>query len=267
MKRAAHHRLPLPSRSPSPARLAWAGMVAGTLLGLLMFAPARWLAAAIPLHSPVQLGDARGSLWQGSARLWLQAGPGSRDRATLPQRLQWQLRWTASGPGLHLQADCCTPQGVRLALGWQAAAPVLRMEDALSLWPAELLAGLGTPWNTIEPSGRLALRTQGLTVQLGTQGLRPAGQLTLEVQDLGSALSTLQPMGSYRLELRTGERATVQLQTLRGDLLLSGQGSWQGSGLSFRGEARAAPGREDALGNILNIIGKRDGARTLISLG
>ena len=37
--------------------------------------------------------------------------------------------------------------------------------------------------------------------------------------------------------------------------------------MRFDGEASAAPGREDALSNLLNIIGRRQGARSLITLG
>jgi general secretion pathway protein N len=35
----------------------------------------------------------------------------------------------------------------------------------------------------------------------------------------------------------------------------------------FRGEASAAGGNEAALSNLLNIIGKRQGARSAISIG
>jgi len=38
-------------------------------------------------------------------------------------------------------------------------------------------------------------------------------------------------------------------------------------GISFRGEARADPLEEAALSNLLNIIGRRDGARSVISIG
>ncbi|MGE4050638.1 MAG: type II secretion system protein N, partial [Piscinibacter sp.] len=38
-------------------------------------------------------------------------------------------------------------------------------------------------------------------------------------------------------------------------------------GVRFRGEARAAPGEEAPLANLLNIIGRRDGARSVISIG
>jgi general secretion pathway protein N len=37
--------------------------------------------------------------------------------------------------------------------------------------------------------------------------------------------------------------------------------------LRFRGEATAAEGDEGALDNLLNIIGRRQGARSVISIG
>jgi general secretion pathway protein N len=37
--------------------------------------------------------------------------------------------------------------------------------------------------------------------------------------------------------------------------------------MRFRGEARAAEGQEAALANLLNIIGRRQGATSLISIG
>lgn len=252
------------SRTARP-RLALAGLLCGALLGTLVFAPARWLAAAIPAASPVQLSEARGSLWQGSARLWLSGGPGSPDRAALPQRLHWQLSLGTEGLVLRLHADCCTPQGLQLSLGLQDGAPLLRLADSQSMWPADWLRGLGTPWNTLQPSGQLLLSTQGLALNL--RQAAPQGQARVELNDISSALSTLRPMGSYRVRVNAGPTTTLELQTLGGALLLSGQGQWQGSRLQFRGEARAAEGREAAVANILQIIGKREGSRTLLSLG
>jgi general secretion pathway protein N len=37
--------------------------------------------------------------------------------------------------------------------------------------------------------------------------------------------------------------------------------------MRFRGEARASANEEAALSNLLNIIGRRDGARSVISIG
>ena len=80
----------------------------------------------------------------------------------------------------------------------------------------------------------------------------------------------MRPIGSYRLSLAGGaNRAppTLQLQTIEGSLSLVGSGRWTGSHWSFQGEASAAPEREQALGNLLNMVGRRQGARSIISLG
>jgi general secretion pathway protein N len=49
-------------------------------------------------------------------------------------------------------------------------------------------------------------------------------------------------------------------------LQLSGQGEWAPR-LRFRGQASATPEAEAALANLLNIIGRRQGAVSLISIG
>lgn len=256
----------LASRPPAP-RARWGaafGLTLGLLLGVLAFAPARWLAQALPASGRMALSDARGTIWHGSARLWLTGGPGSTDRQVLPGRVHWRIGADASGLGLRLQADCCTPQPLQLRLPWPLGPGGLRLElaDGLSVWPAHWLSGLGTPWNTLALSGQLQLQTQGLALRLGAAGLSPAGGATLELQDLSSALSTLKPLGSYRLHLALGPQADLELHTLQGELQLSGQGQLSATGLRFRGRAEAAAGRELALGNLLNIIGRRDGARS-----
>jgi general secretion pathway protein N len=50
-------------------------------------------------------------------------------------------------------------------------------------------------------------------------------------------------------------------------LLLSGSGQWNGSRWRFNGEASAAPGFEAALSNFLDILGRRVGPRSIITLG
>ncbi len=84
---------------------------------------------------------------------------------------------------------------------------------------------------------------------------------------VASRLSTLRPMGSYRITLQGGTPAGLRLETLEGSLQLAGSGQWVGSRLRFRGEASAAPDREAALANLLNIIGRRNGPRSIISIG
>lgn len=262
------------ARPPRESRdVPWASALAGAGLGLVLafvlFAPAHWLAAAVARASDgrVLLADTRGSFWGGSAQLVLTGGPGSTDAAVLPGRVAWALRPRWNGIAAGVRADCCMPgpADVRAQLRWGGAA--VQVEDFEAHLPAAILAGLGTPWNTLQLDGRLELSTKALSVEWAEGRPVVAGRAELVAQRLASRLSTLRPMGSYRITLQGGAPARLRLETLEGSLQLSGTGQWVGSRLRFRGEASAAPDREAALSNLLNIIGRRSGPRSLISIG
>lgn len=259
--------------SGSPWKLTVTGVVLGMVLALLLFAPARWLATGVAqaTGSRVLLLDPTGSVWSGSARLVLGAGSGSRDNTALPGRVQWTLRPGLQGLQLALKASCCFQQpwvwtatpsfsGVRLQVSDQTT-------DQPSLWPSDLLAGLGTPWNTLQLKGTLALSTQQLSMEWRDQRWQMGGQMQLDISQVSTSLTTLKPMGSYRLNLVGGESPTLNLSTLEGSLQLSGSGRWEGGRLQFDGEASAAPDRAEALANLLNIIGRREGPRAIIKVG
>ncbi len=253
---------------------AWGWALAGALLGALpalaVFAPAQWLASGVQRASgdQVQLAQARGTVWNGSAQLVLTGGQNSQDAVALPGRLNWQLRPTWSG-GAHalVRAACCTPEPLRVRVQPHWGGVRVALADGNSQWPAALLTGLGTPWNTLQLQGQLALHTEGLSAEWASGRMVLAGQLQLDALALSTRLSTLRPMGSYRLLLQGGAAPTLQLTTLDGALQMHGSGQWVGQRLRFEGEARAAPEREAALSNLLNIIGRRQGARSLITLG
>jgi general secretion pathway protein N len=160
-----------------------------------------------------------------------------------------------------------------MAQPWLVAArprwggAVVTLADGQARLPALLLAGLGTPWNTLQPEGQLSLSTQALVIDLNAGRLVLSGRALLEAHGVSSRLSTLKPMGSYRVTLAGGTPTTVQLETLEGNLQLSGSGQWVGSRLRFDGVATAAPEFTDVLSNLLNIIGRRDGVRSLIKVG
>ncbi|GKS75377.1 type II secretion system protein N [Acidovorax sp. SUPP950] len=253
----------------SPRGWALAGVLLGALPALLVFAPARWLASAVEQASggQVRLAQARGTVWTGSAQMVLTGGRGSQDQAALPGRLQWRLRPAWDGARAELRADCCTPQPVQLRLRPHWGGARVTVADGRSQWPAAVLAGLGTPWNTLQPQGQLALGTQSLSFDWSAGRLVVDGQAQVDALDMSSRLSTLRPMGSYRLVLQGGQAPTLALSTLDGALRLSGSGQWVGQRLRFTGEATAAPEREGALANLLNIIGRRTGARSIITVG
>jgi general secretion pathway protein N len=261
----------------SAHRWGAAGAVLGTLIALVAFIPAGWLAGAVATASAqrVLLTDARGTLWRGSALLVLTGGVGSRDATALPDRLEWRLGLSGLKPELRLRQACCLRGEVRALVspGWGRVAVQVLPDQGTTIgqWPAALLAGLGTPWNTMQMGGTLRLTSPGMTIESVQGRMRFSGDAALDIAHVSSRVSTLDTLGSYRLTLRgdasSGDGARMELVTVDGALRLSGNGQWAGNGLRFRGEAAAAEGSEPALNNLLNIIGRRQGARSVISIG
>lgn len=249
---------------------AFLGLVTGALVVLLTLAPAHWLATLLARASNgmVTLVETDGTLWSGTGVLVLSGGADSRDQTRLPGRVHWHVRPTLSGAKATLDADCCTPDRplvLTMTPGWGSAH--LAVADGQSGWPAAVLAGLGTPWNTIRPQGKLTLTTQDLALAWTPRGMQMAGQAKLTAQRMSSNLATVRPLGSYQLVLTGGEALAFSLSTLEGSLLLSGDGSVVAGNLRFRGEAAAATGMEAQLANLLNLIGQRRGDRAIISFG
>jgi general secretion pathway protein N len=278
-----------PAARERQALQRWAvlGAALGALVSVMWFAPASWLAQAVSnaTGERVLLHNSQGSVWAGSAQVVLSGGSGSRQAIVLPERVQWRLGWEFGRQGLAAVVDaelpCCFAEGLLLrgrpGLGtwrWELAGqPDGR---ALAQWPLAWMAGLGAPWNTLQLSGRVVLTSPGLVLEQAQGRQAVTGAAELLVEGLGSPLSTLPQLGSYRLGIQGqgGQGAQLELHTLRGPLQLAGSGVWAGAGsnagaggLRFRGQATAEAGSEEALSNLLNLIGRRQGALSLLSIG
>jgi general secretion pathway protein N len=224
------------------------------------------------------LTEARGTVWSGSALPVLTGGADSRDAVALPDRLEWSLSMRGLATAeLALRQACCMvgEPRVRVALGLgRTNIAVLPSPQApggaVMQWPAALLTGLGTPWNTLQLGGMVKLAAQDLQIERVQGRLRVLGFAQLDIQNTHSRVATLDTLGSYRLTVQGDPAqgdAKLQLSTVEGALQLSGDGLWTAAGVRFRGQAQAAPGNETALNNLLNIIGRRQGDRSVISIG
>ncbi len=258
------------AQTAAPWRTAVAGALLGLTVGCVVFAPAQWLAAVINTSTGQQmsLAGAQGSVWQGSSQLVLSGGAGSGQAVALPGQIHWQVRPVWTGLRIFVSADCCTQQPLELqalVTGWRALR--LQLGNGQSQWPAGLLAGLGTPWNTVQPQGQLVATSQDVAIEWVPGRINLSGRVQVDALQVSSRLSTLSPMGSYRVTLVGGPEPSLQLATLNGSLQLSGQGQWIAQRLRFKGIASAEPERVEALSNLLNIVGRRDGARSIITVG
>lgn len=244
------------------------GAIVGLVFAFVMFAPATWLAGELAKASggQVKLQGARGTVWQGSGDLVFSGGTGSLSLNSVSNRIEWRLRprWLGLDMGLHL--PCCTSAASPFKVSLHASVfdpqPNIRWQlDSKQVnLPAKFLMGLGAPWNTLQLSGSLSLSLDKLAGTLSNaQGLSNiSGRATLDITEAATALSTVRPLGNYRLSSAGTE---IKLETLSDSpaqtaLMLSGAGRFEQGRVSFLGEATAGKGYEEALSNLLHIIGQ-----------
>lgn len=239
--------------------LFWFSVTAlAAVLTVCAFYPAAWLAPVIERHTDARLtlGDAQGTLWRGSAFLGGAPGPGGAVTPLFPGRFTWsvsplillgRVNITLSNPEALAQPVSVTGSWSQ----WQVNAGEL-------ILPAESLSGLGAPLNTMAPSGRMRLSWNVLDLARAGQSVSVTGRTVLTMADMGSRVSPVNPLGSYEMAMDWhGQDAQLSLRTLKGALLLSGAGALDRGRLTFSGQATAAEGYEESLGNLLNLLGQR----------
>ena len=255
---------------------AWIAAVAGAavaaLVTLAALAPAQWAGQALERASSghIELAEATGTIWDGSATVVLASGGGGGEsRSSLPGALSW-----------HLSAPALLTGTVELTLRHPSAltAPLqlnvyadgrMQLGAATVRLPAAVLAGLGAPWNTVRPGGILSAHTDGLQISQG----HCRGSFSAEWEYASSALTPVSPIGHYRLQTSGQYPGTrLELQTISGPLELTGSGTiGEGGRLRFDGIARplaaADPATRTQLTGLISLLGRRDGETAILSFG
>jgi general secretion pathway protein N len=236
---------------------------------VVAFCPAGWMASIVEKQSGgrLALGDPQGTLWRGSA--FVGGAPAADEAVTplLPGRFAWKLS-PLSLLGLvelELENPDALSQPVKISGGWSQ----WQVSPSSVVLPAERLAGLGAPLNTIQPSGRMRLSWGALQVARQGGGLAVTGPAVLEMEDIASRLSPVRPLGSYKMAMDWHDRhAQLTLSTTKGPMLLDGTGTLDNGRLQFSGTARAEPEQEERLANLLSLLGQRrmEGNRNVIAL-
>jgi general secretion pathway protein N len=238
-------------------------------LTVLAFFPAAWLGPIVERQTGgrLTLGDAQGTLWRGSAFIGGAPGAGGAVTPLLPGRFSWRLSplVLVGHVALQLENPLALSQPLRVGGNWSQ----WQVSPAELLLPAEGLAGLGAPLNTLAPSGVMRLTWSALELVREPQMVAVNGRTVLTMSDMGSRMSPVRPLGSYELAMDwQGQQARLALTTVRGALLLSGNGTLDRGRLQFSGQAEAAKGYEETLGNLLNLLGQRRnvGGKNIIAL-
>lgn len=223
-----------------------------------VFLPASWLGTMVERQTGgrLTLGDAQGTLWHGSAFVGGAPGEGGAVTPLLPGRFNWRLSPLIlfGRVDMALENPQALVQPVRISGNWSQ----WQVSEGQLLLPAEGLAGLGAPLNTLVPSGVIRLSWNRLDLARQPDSVAVTGRTTLSMNDMGSRMAPIKPLGSYEMVMDwRGQQADLVLRTVRGALLLSGNGTLQNGRLRFSGQASAADGYEETLGNMLNLLGQR----------
>jgi general secretion pathway protein N len=227
-------------------------LLASAAITVLIRAPAAWLGDWLEAHGKFRLLDARGTVWHGSALIGVSDG---REITLIPGRVEWTV-------------DALAPSRIAAHLShpWLAAPLALSVaRDGIQLakgsarLPAGVLAGMGAPFNTLRPGGVLEVAWTDSQIR----GRALSGEVQIDWRDAQSALSTVAPLGSYRLVLKG---SALDLQTMGGPLKMQGKGTMEGSRIRFNGIAWADPGMQGALNGLLGLLGMRSGDKVLLAI-
>ena len=207
------------------------------LLFLIVELPASWFAWGMNYysHNTVRLDPLSGSLWHGKGRLVIyypQTVPHDFGNA------EWRINplWLITGRAqVELQTN---KQDMKVKTTFSLGKGTIALKDTDATFPATSISDLYQPAIMIGPQGRIRLTTSNLF--FGQQNME--GSAALEWLAASSSLSTVQPLGDYRLDITgAGKTANLKVSTLRGDLELTGQGQWQPANgqIQFTGSAVA----------------------------
>jgi general secretion pathway protein N len=255
--------------------MALAGLL--TVAGVVLWkAPASFADLALERFTAgrVRLADASGTIWQGRGRLVLadvrEASVESLpDRAAsvpgvvIPGFFDWRVSpWSLLVGVLDARIE---HESMREPVILTGRSGELRATPGVLRLPQVALDRLGSPWNTIRPTGSLTVSWENVTLRGG----RFDGRAAIELSQMASALTPVRPLGAYRIEVvGSGEQAKVTMSTLSGPLRLDGSGVWNArSGMRFTAEALADEPERARLLPLLGLLGRREGERTIIKIG
>ncbi|MFM0201146.1 type II secretion system protein N [Paraburkholderia fungorum] len=242
--------------------LPWAAVaVLACVAVMLTLLPAAWITPqfARQTRGHINLVDPAGSLWHGSATLMLAAGSDMSAATLLPGRIEWHTAFWPLFTGrvrMVMRHSEAMPDPITVDASLRSATVT---PGAMAV-PASLLSGLGAPFNTLDLQGDVRLAWSDWR----SFNQEAFGQMTVTLNDVSSRVSLVKPLGSYRLLFQAqGASSTLDLTTLKGPLMLTGNGTVSSASTSFHGTASAAPEARDNLAGLLNLLGRSSGPDTV----
>jgi len=231
------------------------------VLFMVLTTPASFIAsrAREATEGRVSFTETEGTLWNGSMRAHVDAPAGTVDF----DRIAWRLlpsKLVEARIAFDVEVDSQNARAKAEVLRgwseWEARGGAARISAPViaALFP------LAAAWR---PEG--AVNVKADHVRWSDREMR--GPVTVEWLDAAVSLSSVKPLGAYRLIANgAGEAVSLAISTLSGPLVLKGKGEARiPGGITFSGEARAEGSEASQLEPLLDLMGPRrpDGARAI----
>jgi general secretion pathway protein N len=216
----------------------------------------------------LRLADTQGTVWRGSGRIVLadvaaEASPFTVTGLVLPGAFEW----TIAGLPLFIGRVNAQLSGAGLVtpIKLEGGLSELKISASRLVLPTVDLSRMGSPWNTFKPQASLDVQWDNMTLRQG----QFTGKAAIELKDIASALTSVRPLGSYKVDVvGAGSSADVKLLTTQGPLSLTGNGVWNArQGLRLSIEALADETAKVKLQTLLSLMGRREGEKTIIRIG
>lgn len=216
------------------------------LAGMLVFAPASLMGYALSRASGgmLTLAQTQGSLWRGSGVALLK----NKSRYQTLGSYRWQFKPFSAA--LQVQAGEAAPMFARY-IPFSGRVEIDNLNLALPASALELAAPQLGPYQL---QGMFDAHSDHLT--LDANGLN--GQVSVDWMRAASGLTSIRPLGDYRIVLSgNGSALDAKLTTLAGKLQLNATGHFaSGGGMQLDGTAQAGDGADAAeLNELLHHIG------------
>lgn len=243
-------------------RLPLIFLIIFSLMVMIVNIPVSWAKNIIAerTNCKVILLSPQGNFWSGSTSLGV-SKKNSGGNCESPIFMTEGFHWDTSCQPLSIK---CSVIVTSPSLGKELRLTLFNngmtiSENEMSL-PLKMLEDLGAPWNTLKIDGQSELRWSSIDLK----DTSSKGQVNVDLINLKSALSTISPLGDYRITIDLSPMSTFQVRTLKGALEIKGQGQIKTNGIEFKGEAKALPENKESLIGLLSVLGKNQGDTTLL---
>lgn len=219
---------------------------------LIVTAPATLLSPVVDslTEGRIKLANCRGSVWRGGAMPLLRLSDGQT--LALPA-MSWQVGLSPVFSGA-IKADVRwdeRPEAETMQLSLRGKQ--LEIQNMRLPLPAQMIGELSPFLKPAQLGGLLDISSEKLSLS----DRRIDGKATIHWKQAGSKLSSINPLGNYKIDVTSDAgNAAIVLSTTSGILHLEGRGGWSaGQEFQFRGKARAAEGPQETLAELLHHLG------------